>query len=314
MKWFAQAPANIALIKYMGKADEAHNLPSNPSLSYTLNDLLSFVEIESNHGKEDFWEALAMPAGLPFSLTEAQQEKFLNHMRFLKEQFGYDKGFTVRSCNNFPADSGLASSASSFAALTKATLRAICDLKQIPALDDSEMAKLSREGSGSSCRSFFPEWVLWDGDAVQPIELPYHNLIHHVVIVEHEGKKVPSSKAHQRVQSSPEFAGRGERAKQRLAALTQALLEKNWERSFQIVWDEFQDMHNLFETAAEPFRYKTDASEKVLADIQRYWDAKGDGPLTTMDAGANVHLLFRGDQKAEAEIIKEKFLYHYDVI
>ena len=39
MRWLVQAPANIALIKYMGKKDENSNLPDNASLSFTLNNL-----------------------------------------------------------------------------------------------------------------------------------------------------------------------------------------------------------------------------------------------------------------------------------
>jgi len=46
MQWFAQAPANIALIKYMGKKDPQKNLPGNPSLSYSLDNLLSNVMLE----------------------------------------------------------------------------------------------------------------------------------------------------------------------------------------------------------------------------------------------------------------------------
>ncbi len=52
MQWFAQAPANIALIKYMGKKDNEKNIPDNPSLSYTLNNLLSSVVLESHSGKK----------------------------------------------------------------------------------------------------------------------------------------------------------------------------------------------------------------------------------------------------------------------
>ena len=37
MEWFAKAPSNIALIKYMGKKDAELNLPMNSSLSYTLS-------------------------------------------------------------------------------------------------------------------------------------------------------------------------------------------------------------------------------------------------------------------------------------
>ena len=48
MTWFAQAPANIALIKYMGKENEHTNSPANPSLSYTLPHLLSHVTLDQH--------------------------------------------------------------------------------------------------------------------------------------------------------------------------------------------------------------------------------------------------------------------------
>lgn len=54
MHWFAQAPANIALIKYMGKKDENSNLPDNSSLSYTLSNLLSSVKLEKLPTKKTF--------------------------------------------------------------------------------------------------------------------------------------------------------------------------------------------------------------------------------------------------------------------
>jgi diphosphomevalonate decarboxylase len=315
MKWFAQAPANIALIKYMGKADTQSNTPTNGSLSYTLNDLLSFVELENHGGDEDFWEALAMPASHLFSISEKAQTKFIAHLQFIKRELDFEGGFIIRSCNNFPADCGLASSASSFAALTKCAVRAICELQQRDELDATQMALLSRIGSGSSCRSFFSPWALWETDGnVQGLDFPFNDLIHDVVVISREAKAVPSSEAHQRVQTSPKFAGRAERAQQRLADLQQALSNSDWQAAATIAWDEFIDMHELFTTAEPSFKYHTDAGEKVLADIDRYWQKNNDGPIVTMDAGPNIHLLFRRDQHDIAQEMKQTFLNHHDVI
>jgi diphosphomevalonate decarboxylase len=75
----------------------------------------------------------------------------------------------------------------------------------------------------------------------------------------------------------------------------------------QIVWDEFIDMHRLFETSQPAFSYMTDASKKVLEDCQGMWNKWQDGPLVTMDAGANVHMLFRNDQKKHFENYREHF-------
>lgn len=314
MKWFAQMPSNIALIKYMGKTDPDSNIPSNTSLSYTLNDLLSFVEIESDSNTHDFWEPLAMPGGLPFTLTDPEQQKFLDHLRFIKQTLGYEGHFTVRSCNNFPDSCGLASSASSFAALTQSAVRAICELMERDELSPSEVANLSRQGSGSSCRSFFEPWAIWSGKEVKKADLPYSELIHHAVIVDHDQKAVSSSLAHQRVTSSPHFADRAKQTEHRLKALLDALNKQDWQRCYQLAWDEFTEMHQLFETAAEPFAYMTDQSKKVLDDLQHYWNSYNDGPIVTMDAGPNVHLLFRPDQADLAVEMKQKFLNNYDVI
>lgn len=315
MKWFAQAPANIALIKYMGKADAQANTPSNASLSYTLNDLLSFVELESHGGEEDFWEALAMPASHPFTLSESAQNKFIAHLQFIKQELDFEGGFTIRSCNNFPADCGLASSASSFAALTKCAIRAICEIQKRDELDETQMAMLSRHGSGSSCRSFFTPWALWETDGrVSGVDFPVKDLIHHVVVISREPKAVPSSQAHQRVLTSPNFAGRAERAQQRLSDLQQALSSNDWQAASTVAWNEFIDMHELFTTSEPSFQYHTDAGEAVLADLERYWQKNSDGPIITMDAGPNIHLLFRRDQQDVAQEMKQTFLYHHDVI
>ena len=55
----ASAPSNIALIKYMGKIRTESNLPTNASLSYTLENLRSFVTLESNDTGVDEWKPLA---------------------------------------------------------------------------------------------------------------------------------------------------------------------------------------------------------------------------------------------------------------
>ena len=40
-----RAPSNIALVKYMGKRETGMNLPENASVSMTLSQLCTFVEI-----------------------------------------------------------------------------------------------------------------------------------------------------------------------------------------------------------------------------------------------------------------------------
>ncbi|MNL72875.1 hypothetical protein D3C87_1982590 [compost metagenome] len=82
----------------------------------------------------------------------------------------------------------------------------------------------------------------------------------------------------------------------------------------QIVWDEFIDMHKLFETSTPPFSYMTEGSHQVLKDCESLWNKWQDGPLVTMDAGANVHMLFRFDQKKKFEEYKAHFEKSFPVM
>ncbi len=310
--WKGQAPSNIALIKYMGKTKAQGNSPTNASFSYTLNHLQTFVELEAG-GSEDRWNSL--PGELKVELSEKGQARFLKHLQLLKSQFNYQGFFQVRSGNGFPADCGLARSASSFAALTKVATQALSELTSSAALSIEKVADLSRQGSGSSCRSFFSPWAVWDADGVRPISLPYTNLVHQVFVIDEKVKTVSSSEAHQRVASSALFAGRIERAEQRLAELLAALQSKNWAQAFELTWAEFWDMHALFETSRPSFGYMNPGSMDVTQTVaSEYWRKDGDGPLVTMDAGPNVHLLYKPEQLELAKQIEKRFSSKYKIL
>lgn len=296
--WMAEKPSNIALIKYMGKSDVQANRPSNSSLSWTLDHLTTRVVLEKHSGPTDVWEPLT--TDFPFPMSEKGKLKYLNHLDRLKKVFGVIQNFKVSSGNNFPADCGIASSASSFAALTEVAVNAFTEITgKSMALE--EKAKLSALGSGSSCRSFFSGWVLWDGDGVESIDLPLQQLLHMVVIVGGGTKKVSSSEAHQRVPTSLLNRGRNERAEQRLQEFMALAKKGDWTALSQVAWQEFWDMHSLFETCTPPFGYFLPGTQQILNELRACWDASGDGPLVTMDAGPNVHLLWRPEQLNKAQ-------------
>jgi len=306
MKWLAEAPSNIALIKYMGKSDVASNTPANASLSYTLNGLKTRVEIETGT-KADKWSELEQ---WPVHLSEKSQERFLKHFQFLKKTFEIEGAFIVRSGNNFPSDCGLASSASSFAALTLATYEVAKDLSKnkskVDSLSLEDLSVLSRQGSGSSSRSLFSPWSLWKGEGAESIKIPFDQLLHDVLILEKEKKVVSSSEAHRRVTTSLLFEGRVARAETRLKNLIDALNLNQWALAYEIVWAEMWDMHALFETSLPSFGYMTGSSVDALHLVKKFWSEHGDGPLVTMDAGPNIHLLYRADQKSYREMLTKQ--------
>ena len=297
----ATAPSNIALIKYMGKTSHESNRPTNPSLSYTLDHLITKVRLVA--ADKDGWAPLTEPGFEAIQLSEKGQLRYLNFLSKLKSHFGITECFRVESANNFPSDCGIASSASSFAALTKA----VAALAKQGDHSPEALSKLSRQGSGSSCRSLFTPWAVWKDEAAEPVDLGIDRLIHVLVLGDDSVKLVSSSEAHKRVAQSPLFDGRVDRAIDRFDRLMVALREDQWKEAYQICWQEFWDMHALFETSPEPFGYMNANSLLILREAEAQWRSNGTGPIVTMDAGANVHLMYKESQSGLVDEIVRRY-------
>jgi diphosphomevalonate decarboxylase len=296
--WIVSMPINIALIKYMGKRSLQRNLPLNASLSYTVGHCWSQVSIECIDGLHDQCVADITLDHSGF-LSDKAIERFILHAKRIKTMLHCSQAFLIKTGNNFPASCGLASSASSFAALSLVLVRCLEEItKAKQPMSIKAIAELSQQASGSSCRSFYVPWALWEPDqGVKALTLPYERLLHAVVVVDQSAKAVSSSQAHQRVMQSSLMKGRDDRAEKRLTDLLHALGNSCWKKAFHLIREEFLDMHALFETANPAFSYMTDASFSVLRYVEAYWKKHQDGPWITLDAGPNVHLFFRPDQR-----------------
>jgi diphosphomevalonate decarboxylase len=300
-------PSNIALIKYMGKTDLDKNLSTNGSYSLTLPYLVTKVKCRERDESQDRWESLKREEVLPLDLSPQGQGRFLRFWNFLKSEWAIRGHFLIESGNTFPSDCGIASSSSSFAALTVAaylvaTQQNSSKVRHLTLLD---LASLSRQGSGSSCRSFFKGGAYWKDQVVKAVTLPAFEKAHHLVALVESGKKdVSSSEAHKLVTSSLLFQGRIERAETRLKQLLTEPL--SWWELYQLCWAEFWDMHALFETSHPSFGYMTSKTLEVLSLARELWHQFQQGPVVTMDAGANVHLLFNQNQRLLVEEFKNQ--------
>jgi diphosphomevalonate decarboxylase len=319
----ARAPSNIAIVKYMGKRDGPTNIPENPSLSLTLNKLCSYVEITCSHAP-DSDEVAWVPQppllwsgdnGLKLrvpSLNEEGVGRFLLHFKrslaaapVILSKYGIPvaaqtakaRAYSIRSGNTFPMSAGIASSASSFAALTLATAmtRAVDQVAFEHAWNSEaslrrDLAALSRQGSGSSCRSFEGPWVGWKGERPFKLDASTPKLAHFILLVSGTAKKVSSSTAHRLVKESPLWAGRAERAGARFEQARMALAEGDLARLARISWREAWEMHSLFHTAPEPFSYWQPRTMEILQWLSAFV-GESQPPIVSMDAGPNVHMI-----------------------
>ncbi len=141
-----EARANIALVKYWGKRDDALNLPAAGSVSITLDGLVTrtTVRIDSDLAADR----------LVINGRESDPRRITAFLDFVRELAGCSPVAEVISENNFPTGAGLASSASGFAALAGAASAAM-GLQ----LDNTALSVLARRGSGSAARSIHGGFV-----------------------------------------------------------------------------------------------------------------------------------------------------------
>ena len=151
----ALAHSNIALVKYWGKQPRPGNFPAVPSLSLTLDGLFTRtkVEFQTNRGEDELWLDGQR-------VTGAQLDRVKRLLDSVRESASLHQRARVDSSNNFPTASGLASSASGFAALALAATHAAG--LNWPA---HAVSALARASSASAARSLFGGWVALDKDA-----------------------------------------------------------------------------------------------------------------------------------------------------
>jgi diphosphomevalonate decarboxylase len=317
----ARAPSNIALVKYMGKTEG--NLPANPSVSMTLDGLCSWAELRATGaGARELRYSPLSPsgpvgAGAPPRLDSAGIDRVLAHARRALEAAPgalRTAGLEPRelagtlellTSNTFPASAGIASSASSFAAVTLAAvkLRAADEgafaraWKAEPALRRA-CAAISRQGSGSSCRSFEGPFVRWDGESARAVSSALPELSHFVVVVSEDAKAVGSSEAHRRVRTSPQWATRPERAARRCDELVSALARRDLRAVARLAWLDAWEMHGLFHTSVPPFSYWKPATIDALHALAPFV-ARENPPIVTLDAGPNLHVIVERAREGE---------------
>jgi diphosphomevalonate decarboxylase len=298
----ARARANIALAKYWGKADDKRNLPAVPSVSITLDPLVTETTVT-------FDDALS---GDQFELDGAPaREKEVARVTKLLDEVRATAGITTKarvvSANHFPTAAGLASSASGFAALAGAAGLAA-------GLEESAAAQSARarRASASAARSIFGGYAALDtGDsddlAARPIAPPEHWDLRVVVAVTAEGRKAVGSRdAMGETRASSVYYGAWVEACEWIAPrIETALLARDIGTLLPLVEQSFFAMHAVAMTASPAILYWQPGSVAALATVRRLRDA-GVPVAPTMDAGPHVKAICLADdaERIAAELEK----------
>lgn len=305
MQWYhhlmttatAEARPNIAFIKYWGDFDPCLRIPANSSLSMNLAGL----ETRTRVTFEPSLQADQLTVNGQ-ALTGAGLERVSELLDRVREMACVRTFARVESENNFPMGAGIASSASAFAALALAG-SAAAGLS----LNERELSRLARSGSGSACRSVpggFVEWQAGQTDeesyafSIAPAD--HWDLVDCIVVVNQAHKPVGSTEGHALALTSPLQAARVADAPRRLEICRKAVCERDFEVFADIVELDSNLMHAVMITSTPALLYWQPATVAVMRAVQD-WRKAGLAVCYTIDAGPNVHVLCPGEQAGEVE-------------
>ncbi len=287
MKITTKAPANIAFIKYWGKKDKILRLPANNSISMSLSNIFTITTVEFSKGLTN--DKIEINGGQLNSEEEERIVKHLDKIRFLAKIKDFARVVTK---NNFPKGTGIASSASGFAALTLAASKS-AGLN----LSEKELSIIARQGSGSACRSIpdgFTEWIAGNSSetsfAHSIFPANWWKICDITVLISKTSKKVSSSEGHDLAESSPFYPVRIADMENKVSEIKKALKEKNFEKFGEILEEEAINMHAVMMTSRPAILYWLPKTLELILLI-REWRSNNLPIFFTIDAGPSVHLI-----------------------
>ena len=321
-KW--SAPSNIALVKYWGKKE--FQIPCNPSVSLTLNRCrtttsVRFKRYTDNLNRVTFgikYDGNPAPSFEPKVKTFI--DRILPYAPYLNKYH-----LQIDTVNSFPHSSGIASSASAMAALAAS----IMDLeKQIyPSLTAINQKKkcsfLARLGSGSAARSVEGPIVLWGCHPATPkssdlfgvpwtkVSDVFKTYQDTILLVDKGNKEISSTVGHSLMHNHPFAENRFIQAKDHYKLLL-TILEKGDMNGFcDLIEQEALSLHAMMLTSSPSYILMHPNTIQIIQEVRRYRKITGLHFAFTLDAGANVHLLYPEHQAEKINQFIESNLRKY---
>ena len=308
-----RSPSNIALVKYWGK--KANQIPANPSISFTLDacattTILSYQK--RNSSNDDFSFDLLFE-GKPKEDFKPKIEIFFKriekYLPFLKKYH-----FTIETSNSFPHSSGIASSASGMSALALCLMEMERELntQMTSEFFNQKASFLARLGSGSACRSIEGDLVQWgkhhdtEGSSdLFAIKYPYkvHEVFENyhdtILLVDKGQKQVSSTVGHDLMHDHPFAKRRFDQAHENLTKLKSVFTDGNLKSFIEIVESEALTLHAMMMTSRPYFILMKPKTLEIINKIWAFRKNSDSNVCFTLDAGANVHVLYPEKEKDE---------------
>lgn len=319
-----QTPSNIALVKYWGKSNP--QIPKNASISFTLNNChtittIDFLKTEKSE-KVNF--------DLFFEGKEKEEFKpkiaeFFNRVaKYCPYIFDYK--MIIKSGNSFPHSSGIASSASGLSAIAMCLMSLEKELNPDLSKDfiNQKASFLARLGSGSASRSIEGPLVVWgahpeiEGSSdlfgvqfayeVHPVFKNYQDAI---LLVDKGEKVVSSTVGHNLMHNHPYAENRFTQANENLEKISNILQNGDIKAFVNLVESEALTLHAMMLTSNPYFILMKPNTLEIINKIWKYRAENESNICFTLDAGANVHVLYPENEKDAVNKFIEEDLANY---
>lgn len=319
------SPSNIALVKYWGKRE--NQIPANPSISFTLDackttTILSFTkktELDS-YSFDVFLESERKDSFKP--KIETFFSRIESYLPFLK-----DYHFTIETSNTFPHSSGIASSASGMSALALCLMSVERSLSEVELTNEYFIQKasfLARLGSGSACRSLEGDLIVWGNHKeiskssdLYGVKFPFEvhknfKNFHDTILLVDKGEKVVSSTiGHNLMHNHPYAEQRFTQANENLSKLVKVFKKGDLSEFISIVESEALTLHAMMMTSMPYFILMKPNTMEIINRIWKFRKETGLHICFTLDAGANVHILYPENEVEEVyKFIKNELVVY----
>lgn len=301
MKKTAMAPANIAFIKYWGKTDPKTRIPRNNSIAMNLSNMFTITTVEfSPQLKKDDVDFINEK-----TVQDKEKNRVVNVLNKIRSKTNTNLFAKVRTQNNFPKATGIASSASGFASLASAAFAAL----SYP-INEKKLSLFCRNLSGTACRSIPDGFVEWDKGTdsdnsyaytLHPSD--YWDICDVIAIVTTKMKKVSSTEGHALADTSPFYKTRLREMDQKILKFKQALAKRDFLSFGRILEDEALNMHAICLTSTPSLIYWEPATIEIMKKIITWRENNEIESYFTIDAGPTVHVIC---QKSETITLKRK--------
>ena len=303
------SPSNIALIKYWGKKEI--QIPKNSSLSFTLSKCSTNCNLRFKLSKsiKEFKFQLFFEGKREISFETKMNTFFQRINRYCS--YLNNAELVIETSNSFPHSSGIASSASAYSALSLCLME--IEKSFSPDISSEFFFKkasfLSRLGSGSACRSTLGPVVIWGENTVFNDSSNYYgtkypkglhdifkNYNDTILLVDKGKKHVSSSVGHDLMNDHFFSNNRLSQAENNIIQLCDVLTNGDIDQFIKIVESEALTLHAMMMTSNPYFILLKPNTLKIINEVWNYRKTSGSKVCFTLDAGANIHLLYPNNE------------------